>query len=571
MADDNLPVSISAFGPFAEEYARGLGDLDAIVTEVATLVPAVREAMLRRGRGERFYGMVLLDHPGPMLTRLNANQALANVTDYDVQLLVLDQLALGVAMTPDGRAVREFWTIEPEAVKLMEDFYGLADAMLVRSYGEFVRLSEISGRFARSVERVLVEPVLPAVERVRPRRPGVVVWAPRRPTLEVTLHALGLREFIGDVTCVTAGGPQPSQPHATFVEVGDPRIAQALASAACVVCVEPDDPGDAVAFARRGYGVVAPLTAGAHELAADVVSWNGTPSTLQHCVAMALARPASARAPGDPIPPTPQAPPPPAWSGAMPLVSVVCPTYNRPRDLRSLLECVAAQTYPNLEVVVVNDGGMPVSDVVADFPFAQLIDSPVNRGAHAAVSIGVRAARGVFVDMISDDDLFYPDHFERLVYALLRSGAKVAHGAGLWRQVEREPDDSFRTLRVNCSHLRGTITPSEALLNSPMCFHQVLWHRKVFDQVGEMRADVSGFCDQEMLLRIAQGYTFVYVDHVTSEFRDYSGSLGKTTNAILMQRRVYDELHPRPERPEIQRKRERILAGFAEQFVPWNP
>jgi len=562
--------NLKAFGAFAAAYARGLGDLDAIVSDVPMLADAIVEAILRRERGERFYGMVLLDHPGPAATRLNANGALTGVADYDLQQLVLDQLALGIATTADGKPVRDYWTIAPEVAKLMEDFYGLTDAMLVRSFTEYARLAEFSGLFMRSVERVLVEPRLPAVERALPRSPAVVVWAPRRAALEVALHAFGLREFIGAVTCVTAGGPRPTQLQADFVEPDDPRVLHALATAACIVCVEPDDPGDAVAFARRGYGVVAPITAGAHEFAGDIVTWNGTASRLQHCVAIASGRPARARPAEPPLPRTPFAAPPPVPPEQFPLVSVVTPTYNRPNEVRALLECLAAQTYPNIEAVIVNDGGSPVADVVADFPFARLIDNATNHGAHAAVQFGLQGVRGEFVDIIADDDVLYPDHIERLVFALLRSGALVAHGAGLWRQVEPGVDGSGRTLRVNCSHLRGTITPSEALINAPIATHQLLLHRRVLDEVAGPRADVSGFCDQELVLRLAQRFTFTYVDQVTSEFRDYAGTLGKFVNVRASQLFVYDELHPRPDRPEIQRKRERILEGIAEQFVPWN-
>ena len=49
-----------------------------------------------------------------------------------------------------------------------------------------------------------------------------------------------------------------------------------------------------------------------------------------------------------------------------PLVSVIIPTYNRPDGLRRALASVSAQTFRDFEVIVVNDAGIPVEQVVAE-------------------------------------------------------------------------------------------------------------------------------------------------------------------------------------------------------------
>jgi len=560
---------IAAFGAFAQEYARGLGDIEAIVCEPAALPHAYLEAVRRRERGEAFYGMVLLDDPQWAFTYRFASGVIAAVADYDLQQAALDQLAAGTANI-DGRPASSHWEPSPDFRITASDFYGLSDAMLVRSFTEYARLAAIFARPLRPVERVLVEPALPRVERRLPERPGVVVWAPRRPAVEATLLAFGLREFIGDVLCVTAGGPPaPTLAHATFVAPNDPRVEPALATAACVVCAEAGDPGDAVAFARQGYGVVAPRSAGAHEFAGDVVTWDGSASTLQHCVAIALARPASVRAPGATLPRAPVRPSAPVSPGELPLVSIICPTYNRPDDLRAMLRAMAAQTYPNVEVVVVNDAGSPVADVVAAFPFARLIEQPTNTGAMRATETGLAHARGAFIGLTADDDVLYPDHVERLVSALLRSGAMVGHGSGLSRLVKRQTDGSWKTLGLSAITFAGTTTPSEALVAVPICYNQVIVRRIVFVEAGWFRNDIA-LCDQEMLLRLAQRYAFVYVDHVTSEFRDHTAGRGKLYDHVAEQRVVYDELHPVPDRPVIQERRARTIEAVAER-MPGQP
>jgi hypothetical protein len=561
---------ISAFGALAEPYARGLGAIDAIVAEPATIADAYLEAVRRRERGTPFYGMLLLDDPRAACTNRWAQHVLTNVADYDLQLTAMEQLAAGVA-TLDSRPASEHWKVDPALVAAIGDFYRLADTMLVRSFTEFGRIADLFDAKYRPmcpVERVIVEPDVPAVERRRPDRPGLVIWAPKRPAMELALHGFALREFFGDALYVTGGGPLPHLPGAVFVSPDDPRVRTALATAAAIVCAETSDPGDAVAFARRGYGVVAPFGSGAHEFAGEVIPWDGTAAQLPHCVAIALGRPAAFRAAG-PLPAAPLVPALPVPADELPLVSVVCPTYNRPHDLRLMLECIAAQTYPNLECIIVNDAGSPVADVVAAFPFARLIDLAENGGASKALEIGVREARGEYVQLMADDDLLYPDHLVRVVGALLRSGAMVAHGSGLSRQVDRLGDGVYKTRGLSCLTFFGTATPTEALVAVPMYYHQLVQHRTTFEAVGWLRRDMA-LADQEMLLRLAQRYTFAWVDHVTSEFRDHLGGMGKGFDHLAEQRRIYEEIHPVPGRPVLAKRRESALQGVAER-VPGQP
>jgi hypothetical protein len=102
-----------------------------------------------------------------------------------------------------------------------------------------------------------------------------------------------------------------------------------------------------------------------------------------------------------------------------------------------------------------------------------------------------------------------------------------------------------------------------------MYYHQLVQHRTTFEAVGWLRRDMA-LADQEMLLRLAQRYTFAWVDHVTSEFRDHLGGMGKGFDHLAEQRRIYEEIHPVPGRPVLAKRRESALQGVAER-VPGQP
>ena len=103
-----------------------------------------------------------------------------------------------------------------------------------------------------------------------------------------------------------------------------------------------------------------------------------------------------------------------------PLVSVLIPTFNRPRYLSESLASSLRQSYRNLQVIVINDGGEDVSNIVNSFddPRVTFINRKENRGKAFSLNEALAEARGKYVAYLDDDDLYYPHHIETLVDAL---------------------------------------------------------------------------------------------------------------------------------------------------------
>jgi glycosyltransferase involved in cell wall biosynthesis len=112
-------------------------------------------------------------------------------------------------------------------------------------------------------------------------------------------------------------------------------------------------------------------------------------------------------------------------NGGRPLVSVVLPTRNRPERLVRALRSVLAQSYTNLEVLIVDDAStVPVAEAVEGVAIG---DSRVrqfrlatNSGAAAARNEAFAQARGGVIAFIDDDDLWKPDKLARQVDYLSR-------------------------------------------------------------------------------------------------------------------------------------------------------
>ena len=111
-----------------------------------------------------------------------------------------------------------------------------------------------------------------------------------------------------------------------------------------------------------------------------------------------------------------------------PRVSIVIPTLDRPALLAPTLACLTRQTFSDLEVIVIDDGGTDsdrVRAVAESFsPMVRFI-RVTNAGEAAAVNKGIAAARGEYVGFLSDDDAYAPELISQAVAALDENGDAI--------------------------------------------------------------------------------------------------------------------------------------------------
>ncbi|MCL6445296.1 MAG: glycosyltransferase [Alicyclobacillus sp.] len=122
-----------------------------------------------------------------------------------------------------------------------------------------------------------------------------------------------------------------------------------------------------------------------------------------------------------------------------PLVSVVICTYNRPQQLVQAIRSVLAQTYRQLEIIVVRDGGAPVSHLVEQLNDGRirLLDFEENRGKSAALNVALQNARGEYIAYLDDDDIYFSRHLEYLVHAAVKTGADFVYSDSEVRVVDK--------------------------------------------------------------------------------------------------------------------------------------
>jgi GT2 family glycosyltransferase len=126
------------------------------------------------------------------------------------------------------------------------------------------------------------------------------------------------------------------------------------------------------------------------------------------------------------------------------IISVVIVTWNSAPFLRRCLAALASQTYPELELIHIDNASEDDSVTVVreSAPQARQIINDSNRGFSAAVNQGVRVARGEFVLLLNPDAFLHADYVAKLVEALTDAGDTFGMATGKLLQAETKLVDS---------------------------------------------------------------------------------------------------------------------------------
>ncbi len=106
------------------------------------------------------------------------------------------------------------------------------------------------------------------------------------------------------------------------------------------------------------------------------------------------------------------------------LLSVIVPAYNVEEWLPRCLDSICAQTYTNLDILVIDDGSTDETPYIADHYAGKdqriRVIHQTNRGLVESRDIGIREAKGSFVGFVDGDDEIIPEMYERLVNNIVR-------------------------------------------------------------------------------------------------------------------------------------------------------
>ncbi len=234
-----------------------------------------------------------------------------------------------------------------------------------------------------------------------------------------------------------------------------------------------------------------------------------------------------------------------------PLVSIIVRTMNRP-ELREALDSIARQTYPCLEVIVVDASGknvLSLGERCGNYPVRIITQ---NRPLHRqfAANAGLDAVQGSFFCFLDEDDLLQPDHIGTLVKLMLTTS-----GPAVYSWIEKVDEDGTNRYVFN-----NPFNFYHLLQENYLPVHALLFRREVLAAGCRFDEALEVFEDWDFLIQVAHLGPFIAFPKVTGTYRNFKSSAIHEEAEFTRKYRMM----------LLDKWRKRLDPGVYAEFIAWT-
>ncbi|MHC1709822.1 MAG: glycosyltransferase [Methanomassiliicoccales archaeon] len=219
-----------------------------------------------------------------------------------------------------------------------------------------------------------------------------------------------------------------------------------------------------------------------------------------------------------------------------PLVSIVVPVYNGSDFLREALDSALGQTYPNIEVVVVNDGsndGGKTREIALGYGDRIRYFEKENGGVATALNRGILESKGKYISWLSHDDAYLPDKLEKQVPVLERLGSEgrkaIVYSSFLWMDERSVNYGQFDVPNVGPDRFYEALISNTVFISAfrkrQFSIHgcTLLIPKAAFEEVGLFDESLRTTQDFDLWFKMNSYYDFVKVDGYFVRSREHAG------------------------------------------------
>lgn len=225
-----------------------------------------------------------------------------------------------------------------------------------------------------------------------------------------------------------------------------------------------------------------------------------------------------------------------------PLVSTIIPTRNRSNYVTEAVESVLAQTYPHIEIFLIDDGSTDgTGEAMKRFGDKIIYLYQENKGVCAARNLALSKAQGKYIAFLDDDDIWLPEKIERDVEFLEKNDdyGFVFSGFCYFSDDQDRMDE-----RVSLKE--GEETTYDYLYGDNVIYSTslVTMRKACLDEVGFFDESLIQSADYDMWLRIAKHYKFGFIPECLAKYRLHNTNMSKNLKRRI---KVYKQIFNKPE------------------------
>lgn len=215
----------------------------------------------------------------------------------------------------------------------------------------------------------------------------------------------------------------------------------------------------------------------------------------------------------------------------LPLVSIIIPVFNSERYLVETLHSALEQSWPNKEIIIIDDGSSDASlSISKAFESSSVrVFYQINKGASAARNYGLREAKGEYIQFLDADDLLPADKIEKQMNLLIENPGSVI--GCRWVRFRYSLDQQFGITGPHNS-IKVDLSPLQWLLiRHTMLLHAWLIPKKIIEKAGWWDENLSYNDDGEYMARvIAEAEKVLYTDETIVYYRTENNDSISTLN-----------------------------------------
>ncbi len=206
-----------------------------------------------------------------------------------------------------------------------------------------------------------------------------------------------------------------------------------------------------------------------------------------------------------------------------PKVSIIIPVYNGSNYVHEAIESALAQTYENLEIIVVNDGSTDdgkTDAICKSYGNRIRYFAKENGGVATALNLAIKMMKGEYFSWLSHDDVYYPEKIQKSIEYISKLKNK---SVVLFCDYETINEEGQLIERIRFNHEILKSKPEYGLLRGCINGITMLIPRKAFMECGDFDLKLRCTQDYDMWRRIMKKYPFVHAPIIATKTRIHAG------------------------------------------------
>jgi len=222
------------------------------------------------------------------------------------------------------------------------------------------------------------------------------------------------------------------------------------------------------------------------------------------------------------------------------LVSMIMTVYNGEKFLKEAVDSTLAQTYENIEIILVNNGSTDSTKKILDDikdKRVKIIHLERNKGIAKALNIGIKEAQGSWIAIQDADDNSYPTRIEEQVKYIIKHPGLVGvgtfieciSGGSSISQEHLKGVEQYRNAVVSKEQVRDMI-----FWGCPLTHSSVMFSKDAYNKVGGYSTDYKIASDYDLWLKLLEKGEMENVPKVLLQYRIHKESLSNNDNIVTL-------------------------------------